>query len=77
MLNDGDGRKTPKYENEYENQGKNSPFSCPPIPHLPNGGRLFFGARKTPKTSWTYPKWERVPNIMGQKKDSVGCGMGS
>ena len=25
MLNDGDGRKTPKHENKYENQGKQFP----------------------------------------------------
>ena len=25
MIYDGDGRKTPKYENEYENQGKKIP----------------------------------------------------
>ena len=27
-----------------------------------------FRCPKTPKTSRTYPKWERVPNLMGQKR---------
>ena len=61
----GMGEKTPK---ENGKQKKKSPLVALPSPLLRYGGRLFFGARKTPKTSQTYPKWERVPNLMGQKK---------
>ena len=31
VFNDGDGRKPPKYKNEYKKARKNSPFGCPPI----------------------------------------------
>ena len=41
-----------------------SPFGCPPIPRLRNGGRLFF---RCPKTRRTYTRWERNPSLMGQK----------
>ena len=51
---------------------KNCPFVWPPHPRLPNGGRLFFGARKTPKTCQTYPKLERIPILMGKRKTGLG-----
>ena len=53
-------RKNPEIY-KRRNKGKNSPDSCPPIP---------YSCLKTPKTSRTYPKWERVPNLMGQKRQS-------
>ena len=36
-------------------------------PCVQNGDRLFSGVRKTPKTSQTYPRWERDPSLVGQK----------
>ena len=63
-----DGRKTPKYKNECKNQGKNSPFDCPPIPSSTKWRPTVFRCPKTPKTSRTYPKWERDPYLMGPKR---------
>ena len=31
-----------------------------------------FRCSKTLKTSWTYPRWERDPNLMGQKNTGSG-----
>ena len=54
---------------------KNSVWLTSHPPLLPYGGRLFSGVREHPKTSWTYPKWEGVHNLMGQKRRSwVGHG---
>ena len=44
---------------------KDFPFGCPPIPPVyENGGRLFSGVRKTPKTSRTYPRWDWDPTLV-------------
>ena len=64
IVYDGDGRKTPKYTKD-ETKEKNSPFGCPPIPSSTKWRPTIF---RGPKTSWTYPKWKRVPNQIGQKK---------
>ena len=72
MLYDGDGRKTPKYTKD-EKKEKNSPFGCPPIPPSTKWRPTVFRCPKTPKTSRTYPKWERVPNLTGQKKTGLGA----
>ena len=61
----GMGEETPK---ENGKRKKKIPVVPPPHPILWYGGRLFSGARKTPKTSRTYTKWEWVPSLMGQKK---------
>ena len=60
------GEKTPKYKKENEKQGKNSPFGCPPIPPIYEMEADSFLVSKTLKTSQTYPKWERDPNLMWQ-----------
>ena len=72
MLYDGDRRKTPKYTKE-ETKEKNSLFGCSPILPSTKLRPTVFRCPKTPKTSRTYPKWERVPNLMGQKKTGLGA----
>ena len=47
---------------------KNSLFGCPPIPPSTKWRPTIFWYPKTPKTSRTYPKWEGVLNLMGQKR---------
>ena len=51
---DGNRRKTPKYI-QSENEGKNSPFGCPPIAPSMKWRLTVFRCPKTPKTSQTYP----------------------
>ena len=46
-------------------QRKNFPFGCPPIPPSTKWRPTVFQCLKT---SWTYPKWEKVLNLMGEKK---------
>ena len=66
MLYDGDGRKTPKYT---KNETK---VKIPGLVALhPLVYEVEVDCPKTPKTSRTYPKWERVPNLMGQKKKGL------
>ena len=71
--------KTPRNiqkKNEYENQGKNSPFGYPPIPPSTKWRPTVFQCPKTLKTSRTYPRWEMDPSLMGQKIQvgfSMGC----
>ena len=60
MLYDGDGRKTPKYKRR--NKGK-----IPRLVSLPST-KWRPTVFRCPKTIWTYPKWERDPNQMGQKR---------
>ena len=69
MLYDGDGRKTQKYTKD-ETKEKIPRLVVFPSPHLRSGGRLLSGVQKHWKTSQTYPNWERVLNLMGEKKDS-------
>ena len=80
MLYDGDERKKPEIY-KRRNKGKNSQFGCPPIPPSTKWRPTVFRCPKTPKTNPTYPKWERVHNLMGggerKKKDRVGRGMDS
>ena len=58
MLYDGDGRKNPKYK-------------LLPTPVNEVEGDCFPVSENTEnKLDWTYPKWERFPNLMGR-------GMGS
>ena len=67
MLYDEDGRKTPKYTKD-ETKEK--------IPRLVESTKwrpTVFQGPKTPKTSRTYPKWERVPNLMGKEKTGLGA----
>ena len=66
MLYDGDGRKTQKYTKTKRR--KNSPIGCPPIPPFTKCRPTVFRCPKTPIRSQTSPNWERVPNLMGQKK---------
>ena len=47
---------------------KNFSFGCPPIPPSTKWRPTVFRCLKTPKTSRTYPRWERDPNLMGQKR---------
>ena len=63
----GMGEKKTK---ENGKRKKNSPLVALLSLFLRYGGRLFSGARKTPKTIRSNPIWERVPNLMGQKKKS-------
>ena len=67
MLYDGYGRKTSKYTKD-ETKEKNSPFGFPSIPPSTKWRPAVFRCPKTPKTNRIYPKWEKVPNLMGQKK---------
>ena len=47
---------------------KTSPVWLPSHPPSTKWRLTVFRCPKTPRTSRTYPKWERVPNLMGQKK---------
>ena len=67
MLYDGDGRKNLEIY-KRRNKGKNSPFGCPPILPSTKCRPTVFQCSKTPKTSRTYAKWERAPNLMGKKR---------
>ena len=58
------------------NKEKNPPFGYPQIPPSSKWRLTVFRCLKTPKTSRTYPKWVGVPNLMGQKKERIGCGNG-
>ena len=69
MLYDGNGGKTPKYK-----QGKKSPVWLPS--HLPVY-EMEADCFPVPENIKNKPKWKRVPNLMEQKKDRVGYGMGS
>ena len=57
----------PRNIQKTKKKEKKSPFGCPPIPPSTKWRPTVFQCPKTPKTSWTYPKWERVPNLMGNK----------
>ena len=46
---------------------KNSPFGRPPISTSTKLRPTVFRCPKTPKTSRTYPRWERDPSLIGQK----------
>ena len=61
----GMGEKTPKY---IQKQRKNPPFGCPPIPPSIKLEADCFPGRKEPKTSRTYPRWGRDPNLQGSKE---------
>ena len=52
----------------YSNKGKNPPFGCPPIPPSIKLEADCFPGRKEPKTSRTYPRWGRDPNLQGSKE---------
>ena len=61
----GMGEKKPKY---IQKQRKNPPFGCPPIPPSIKLEADCFPGRKEPKTSRTYPRWGRDPNLQGSKE---------
>ena len=61
MLYDGDGRKNSKYTKDETMEKIARLVALPSTKWRPT----VFGH---PKTSRTNPKWERVPNLMGQKK---------
>ena len=56
-----------KYKKQIWKPRKNSLFGCPPIPLSMKWRLTVFQCPKTPKTSWTYPWWERDPSLVGQK----------
>ena len=55
-----------KPRNIYRNKRKNPPFGCPPIPPSIKLEADCFPGRKEPKTSRTYPRWGRDPNLFFQ-----------
>ena len=62
--------------NEEIKPRKISPFGCPPIPPSTKWRSTVFQCLKTPKTSRTYPRWER--DLMEQKRQvwlNVGSNM--
>ena len=62
--------KTKKYETKEKDFPRLVAF---PSPRLRNGDRLFSGVRKTPKTSQTYPRWDRGPSLVGQRNTGLGA----
>ena len=52
----------------YKNETKEIPFGYPPVSPSTKWKLTVFRCPKTPKTSRISPKWERVPNLMGQKR---------
>ena len=64
----GMGEKPRNTKEKTKNKEKIPRLVALPSTRLRNRGRLFSDVRKTPKTRRTYPKWERDPNLMGQKK---------
>ena len=53
-------KKNEIYKNEYENQGK-----IPRLVAIPPVYEMEADCPKTPKTSGTYPRWERDPCLVG------------
>ena len=64
ILYDGDGRKTPKYKKD-ETKEKIPHLVALPSPLSTKWRTTVFWCLKT---SRTYPKWEKDPNLTGQKK---------
>ena len=60
-------KKIPKYTKDKTKE-KIPRLVALPSPRYTKWSPTVFRCPKTPKTSRTYRKWERVPNLMGQKK---------
>ena len=60
---------------QNENQGKNSPFGCPPAPprRLRKLRPTVIRCPKTPKTSRTYPRLDGGPSLVGQRNTGLGA----
>ena len=68
MLYDGNGRKKNRNTIKRRNETKEKISALVPSHPLSTKWRpTVFRCPKTPKTSRTYPKWERDPRLMGQK----------
>ena len=61
---DGEGEKKPRNEKDETNEKDFPRLVALPSPLYKIGGRLFSGV-KEPKTSRTYPRWDRNPNLYG------------
>ena len=65
ILYDGEGRKTSKYTKKKKTNTKNKE-KIPRLVESIKWESTVFRCPETPKISLTFPKWERVPNLMEQ-----------
>ena len=68
---DGDGRKNPEIY-KTKTKEKIPRLVTLPSPRLRKWRLTVFRCPKTLKTSWTYPRWDGGPILVGQRNTGLG-----